>query len=529
MTAVLLGGSGTSISESWPKPTLLRGESLGETVVEEVIGKPILVQENVPAESGEAHFSCFELPANEVAAAPASSQGVTSPTATISSRDSFSASTYSLQESMTTLSLSEYDKQEIDQLRMELPSLSLASTQELSPLEHASLQDAKEHTDRPPPLPARNYLNAHGNREKIEEGLIESKESPASAKPLEEKLDSLSLGSNLSYPPPPPYSYQDTQPPSLVQKPYVTSSHTMTSSHMLTQQPSSAVPDANISVFQNSLQQNDSHVAVVAPTVHPSRPPMPQRDTHSSGKVKRFIGDTLVGRVARSTMTTATSTVKAGSVLSPWGDNNTVTLPNVRYRDAILFGTFAVVGAPLVDGASDLVSNALGADNFVADIISSGAGFVTTHGVIKYGLFQIVEQGIDKAGLERVIKEAQSMTRTSCCLTLLASIRHKLLDVKADVRFVGQRAAHDKWNAAKGWFVPYLFATCRLALIPRAQDFGMAEVWGPGLSGQYLIFLLISLSLHLQLPSLVSLLLHSLFYPVFDDRKESESFRARIG
>jgi hypothetical protein len=77
------------------------------------------------------------------------------------------------------------------------------------------------------------------------------------------------------------------------------------------------------------------------------------QDAQKSDSVKRFFGDTLVGRVARSSVQTATSMAKIPTSLSPWGDNNPVTLPNVRYRDAVLFTTFAFVGGPLVEGMAD--------------------------------------------------------------------------------------------------------------------------------------------------------------------------------
>jgi hypothetical protein len=59
------------------------------------------------------------------------------------------------------------------------------------------------------------------------------------------------------------------------------------------------------------------------------------KDEKQTGGVQRFFGDTLFGRVARSSVQTATSALKMPSSLSPWGDNNPVTLPNVRYRDAV--------------------------------------------------------------------------------------------------------------------------------------------------------------------------------------------------
>ncbi len=111
--------------------------------------------------------------------------------------------------------------------------------------------------------------------------------------------------------------------------------------------------------------------------------PTPIKDDLQSGKVKRFLGDTLVARVARSGVATASSTWKMPKALSPWGDNNPVTLPNVRYRDAVLFTTFAFVGAPILDSASDAVGGVFGADHFVSEIVDSGTGFITGNTIVK--------------------------------------------------------------------------------------------------------------------------------------------------
>jgi hypothetical protein len=45
------------------------------------------------------------------------------------------------------------------------------------------------------------------------------------------------------------------------------------------------------------------------------------QDAQKSDSVKRFFGDTLVGRVARSSVQTATSITKMPTSLSPWGDS----------------------------------------------------------------------------------------------------------------------------------------------------------------------------------------------------------------
>lgn len=209
------------------------------------------------------------------------------------------------------------------------------------------------------------------------------------------------------------------------------------------------------------------------------------KDEKQTGGVQRFFGDTLFGRVARSSVQTATSALKMPSSLSPWGDNNPVTLPNVRYRDAVLFTTFAFVGAPLVDGLSDGVTGAFGADSFISEIVSSGAGTIVGSTIIKYSVFQIVEQAIDKGIIEHMLPEEEKMLQTTNVKSLQVGIKHKLMGVDADLRFVGIYPSQNTQGCEKGWFCPYLFASARTPQIPRANDFSVCQFFGPFLNGMF--------------------------------------------
>ncbi|KAJ4340522.1 hypothetical protein N0V87_002507 [Didymella glomerata] len=171
----------------------------------------------------------------------------------------------------------------------------------------------------------------------------------------------------------------------------------------------------------------------------PSSQPGP-KDAQQSDKVKRFLGDTLFGRVARSSVSTLTSFAQMPLSLSPWGDNNPVTLPNVRYRDAVLFTTFAFVGGPLVDGAADSVTSAFGADSFVSELVNSGAGAIAASTVLKYSVFQIVEQALDKGVLEHMLPEEEKMLVTTGVKSLQVGVKHKLMGVDADLRRLPPRA-----------------------------------------------------------------------------------------
>ncbi|KAL5389747.1 hypothetical protein DPSP01_002239 [Paraphaeosphaeria sporulosa] len=240
-------------------------------------------------------------------------------------------------------------------------------------------------------------------------------------------------------------------------------------------------------------QQQRPHYTTTAPSglfgpKHSSHSdPTTPKDEQKTDSVKRFFGDTLFGRVARSSVQTVTTTMKMPTSLSPWGDNNPVTLPNVRYRDAVLFTTFAFVGAPLVDGISDGVTSAFGADSFISEIVASGADTIVGSTVIKYGVFQIVEQAIDKGIIEHMLPEEEKMLVTTGVKSLQVGIKHKLMGVDADLRFVGIYPARDSQACEKGWFCPYLFASARTPSVPRANDFGICQFFGPFLGGDYLL------------------------------------------
>lgn len=216
---------------------------------------------------------------------------------------------------------------------------------------------------------------------------------------------------------------------------------------------------------------------------HPT--PGEAKDDKKSGKMQRFLGDTLVGRVARASVQTATSTLRMPAALSPWGDNNPVTLPNVRYRDAVLFTTFAFVGAPLVEGTDTFVSGIFGADSFISEIVSSGAGAIVGSAVLKYGVFQIIEQAIDKGAIEHMLPEEEKMIQTTSVKSLQVGIKHKLMGVDADLRFAGTYPTKNAQACEKGWFCPYLFASARTPQVPRSNDFAIAQFFGPFVGADY--------------------------------------------
>jgi hypothetical protein len=237
-----------------------------------------------------------------------------------------------------------------------------------------------------------------------------------------------------------------------------------------------AVPPEKMGAINQLGQYTPAHTPALSPTE--------LKDDKKTGKAKRFFGDTLVGRIARAGVASATNTMKIPAALSPWGDNNPVTLPNVRYRDAVLFTTFAFTGIPMVDGADQAVGDVFGADSFISETFSSGAGLITGNAVVKFGVFQIVEQAIDKGILEHILPEEEKIIRTTNVKTLQVTIKHKIMGLDADIRLVGVYPASNPTACEKGWFCPYLFASARTPVIPRAHDFAIAQFFGPFLAGE---------------------------------------------
>ena len=167
--------------------------------------------------------------------------------------------------------------------------------------------------------------------------------------------------------------------------------------------------------------------------------------------------------------------------------------------------SFAFVGGPLLEAGGDALGGAIGCDTFAAEVINPVVDFFVYNTVAKYALFQIIEQAIDKGSftspphsldpinphqklagvLEHILPEEEKMLRTTNMRTLQCVVKHKLMDVDADVRLVAVTRSANSMSCEKGWFCPYLFASSRTPIIPRAQDFAIAQCFGPFLAGDY--------------------------------------------
>ena len=84
------------------------------------------------------------------------------------------------------------------------------------------------------------------------------------------------------------------------------------------------------------------------------------------------------------------------------------------------------------------------------------------------------------------------MLQTTNVNSLQVGIKHKLMGVDADLRFAGIYPARNTQDCAKGWFCPYLFASARTPQVPRANDFAVAQFFGPFVGGTSLYLILLT-------------------------------------
>jgi len=183
-------------------------------------------------------------------------------------------------------------------------------------------------------------------------------------------------------------------------------------------------------------------------------------DQKKSHGVSRFVGNMLVVRVGRAGVQTLQSTAKLPFYLSPWGDNNPVTLPNIRKRDVALAG-FAHVGV---------------------DALAPSAVTLVEHAVQYAGTFA-AEKAAD-SGLNRIAgsQPPAKVKRRIGIDSLTLRIKHKLIDEEAELLFREERESTDKGSCAKGWFCPFLYASGRTPDLARSKDFSLAQLVRPGLA-----------------------------------------------
>ena len=211
----------------------------------------------------------------------------------------------------------------------------------------------------------------------------------------------------------------------------------------------------------------DDSVPVVMPENTVRRQPV---EVEASNWGMRFLGNTLNGRIIRAGTRSVVSTAISPIYLSPWGDNNPITLPNVRKRD---FG-YAALGDLAYQ---DIFESSIEVLDYGSDQISKF--------LIGETVGNAAEETVDRLKPTRPLK----VVRTAHLKSVEVRIKHKLIGKSAEIKFFGEYPARHRMASDKGWFCPYLYSSGRTPLIARAHDFIVAGFFGPALQGRYFPFL----------------------------------------
>ncbi|KAI0321415.1 hypothetical protein OF83DRAFT_1168466 [Amylostereum chailletii] len=176
--------------------------------------------------------------------------------------------------------------------------------------------------------------------------------------------------------------------------------------------------------------------------------------------------------------------------LSPWGDSSPFLLPCIRFRDLAVHtvvaatGGMAAIAAPVMGPVADVVVSTVG-DSILVEV-GMHAGFHVANAVAD-DLF------IAKP-LEVFIPKKSAVLQTTSVKTILVTLKYKQTMTDAALGFY--RSSLHKDNSLfstvkdylaveKGWFSPYLFASGRRPIIPRAMTPDVMFCHGPFLSGDY--------------------------------------------
>ena len=205
----------------------------------------------------------------------------------------------------------------------------------------------------------------------------------------------------------------------------------------------------------------------------PSQPPIegppPNKKTPY---LQRFIGNTYIARIIRAAYQTGVSWGERHEYLSPWGDNNPVTLPNLRTRDVVIAAVLTVTTilfpplAPL---------------------------HITPHAVqhlVQLPGEILVEQVLDEAIdiVSMLTPRAPRIKTRPGGYNATFRLKHALMGMRADISFIGETQNHDQGSCSKGWLCPYLYASGRTPLIARDRNFEIAQFNGPAIPGEEIAY-----------------------------------------
>lgn len=210
----------------------------------------------------------------------------------------------------------------------------------------------------------------------------------------------------------------------------------------------------------------------------------------------------MTSRVGRATIQSLQSTAKLSYYLSPWGDNNPVTLPNIRRRDFVFAGVMHIVIETLAPSAVTVIEKSI-----------QEAAEITIEEAADLGIN--IWDG----------KNSQKVKRRVGLDTLEFRIAHKSIGEEANRVLHDERKAVDKRSCAKGWFGPYLYCSGRSTSLERSKDFAIAELRGLGLAADASIAPILLASFVETATPIVYLCPWELTHPTYPSLMEADTRR----
>ncbi|KAG8757978.1 hypothetical protein FRC14_001047 [Serendipita sp. 396] len=210
--------------------------------------------------------------------------------------------------------------------------------------------------------------------------------------------------------------------------------------------------------------------------------------------IVRKIVQSMTGRIVVAMAQTLRASGETVICLSPWGDSVPLILPCIRFRDVAIHtvivatGGAAVVASPLMESAGGVVVDSFGSTIIVELGILAGnevGGQVANHLLISKPTDLLIPKHSGKLETTDIKK-----------LLITLVFKHILTDASLGY-FRAPEPDHSEGtlfsnvkeylSIEKGWFNPYLYASCRRPLIPRSMTPDVVFCHGPWLKGDYSI------------------------------------------
>ena len=75
---------------------------------------------------------------------------------------------------------------------------------------------------------------------------------------------------------------------------------------------------------------------------------------------------------------------------------------NIRYQNIIFFNIFAIINKFIINNINNIIINNFNINHFILKIVSLNTSFINNNMIVKYNIFQIVKQAINKGILKYI-------------------------------------------------------------------------------------------------------------------------------